>query len=166
MPLGGGSEDMTNERIANIAVSVTAAMLATAAVAFTLTGNAPQAPGSQDLPVVALGRISSPSSDASATGTPAVVGVDTTTTAGPAHQGAGAVRTSAKPSAASPGSPARPAQPASGPSAGFGSSSGTKSSDDDDDHDDHEVVKPKIHESDEEHDASRTDSSPDHSSDD
>ncbi len=108
---------MPHERSVAIAVSVTAGLLATAAVTFTLWGNAPGAPGSGDLPVITV--------DSSA---------PTGTTATPT------VASTFPPPPAKPPAAARPAQAnATGPS-------GTKTSGA---VEDHEVVKPRIHESDE-----------------
>lgn len=135
---------MTNEHVANIAITVTAAMLATAAVAFTLSGNAPAGPGSADLPIVSVGTVPAK------TPTPGVTAplAPATSTATPA---AGTVPeprapfTAAKPSGGS-------AAISSGSAVSAASAASTGSTVDKghgSDEKDHEVVVPKVHETDE-----------------
>jgi hypothetical protein len=137
---------MTNERVATIAISISAALLATTAVAFTLSGNTPQDPRRGDLPVVTV--------------VPAAAAVPTLSVSVPSLTASpGAV--AGQPVASGPSAPPQTrsaAAPSSSETAGTGAASttaataagssaasGTRKSHDPD----HEVVKPRIHETDE-----------------
>jgi hypothetical protein len=145
---------MTNEHVANIAITVTAAMLATAAVAFTLSGNAPSDPRAGDLPSISVGAKAVHAATAGASAP------DQSTIAPPvtAAPGSAPALTAHAPSSTSTKASGSPA-PASGVTgavkAGAASSTGagtTKtgdSGDEEDPEDDHEVVVPKVHETDE-----------------
>jgi hypothetical protein len=131
---------MTNETVANIAITVTAAMLATAAVAFTLSGNAPVDPGAADLPLVSVG---SQNAHAAAPGTEAAAPPASGSL--PARTAASAPSTVGKPSVGS-------GVVTSGSSASSVSgavTSGSGASHQPDEEDDHEVVVPEVHETDE-----------------
>jgi hypothetical protein len=137
---------MTNEHVANIAITVTAAMLATAAVAFTLSGNAPSDPRAADLPVVSVGA-----STANAAA-PAV----STTSSGILGPGSLTALTQHAPSTTTQphsGSAATPSGTSAGAVAGSGAAStasgAAASHDAEDREDDHEVVVPEVHETEE-----------------
>lgn len=141
---------MTNETVANIAVTVTAAMLATAAVAFTVSGNAPVDPRAADLPVVSIGATTA---HAAASGT----ATSAAPSPGVALSGSGStLKPHAPTSASKPGVSSGVAVSSGAASAvkGTGTSStkpgGRPLHDpDEEEEDDHEVVVPKVHESDE-----------------
>lgn len=126
---------MANDHIANIAITVTAAMLATAAVAFTLSGNAPTDPRAADLPVISVGAAEARAATTGATA--------------PAQPPASSSSVASKPS----GSSAAVASDHSASAIAGGASSTAPSDgashDSDHDGDSHEVVVPTVHESDE-----------------
>jgi hypothetical protein len=139
---------MTNEHVANIAITVTAAMLATAAVAFTLSGNAPADSRAGDLPVVSVGA---KTANAAAPGAPA----SSPTSPGVAVPGSTAALTQHAPTATPPhsSSPAvasgTSASSASGAGAASAASGAAASHDKDPKEDEHEVVVPEVHETEE-----------------
>lgn len=138
---------MTNEHVANIAITVTAAMLATVAVVFTVSGNAPIDPHAADLPLISAGTAaarsagSGASASAASSSTTPPSGSSTTVTARAASR---ATKPGGGSTAVASGSSA---SILSGGSASLTGSSAGKSHDSDDD-EDHEVVIPKVHESD------------------
>jgi hypothetical protein len=141
---------MTNEHVANIAITVTAAMLATAAVAFTLSGNAPTDPSAGDLPVVSV-RVASAQTLTPAATPPGAsaanaVAPGSGTTPAPRAPFA-AAKSSGPPAAVASGSSASAA--IAGSIASPTGSKVDKSHEPDNKGSDHEVVVPKVHESDE-----------------
>jgi hypothetical protein len=145
---------MTNEHVANIAITVTAAMLATAAVAFTLSGNAPSDPRAGDLPSISVGAkaVHAVTADAAA---PAQSTIAPPVTAPPDSAPALTAHAPSSTSTKASAGPASASGATGGVKAGAASSTGagtTKAADSDDesdDEDDHEVVVPKVHETDE-----------------
>jgi len=146
---------MTNETVANIAVTVTAAMLATAAVAFTLSGNAPADPAARDLPVISVKAATSHTSTSSTVPTAVLPESPASVAEAPSSGGTPAPRSSALGTAQAKGSTKSTAKSVAAASAGAAGATvadgGTTSHDGTHDSGDaeHEVVHPRVHETDE-----------------
>jgi hypothetical protein len=149
---------MNNDKLANIAVTVTVAMLATATVAFAMSSAGLADPIAEDLPVVratagsAAPAGGAPNAGVGGAGDVAVQapGVDQTfeiRTAGPrTFASGGHVATASQ----APGDPAGSGTRTSSSSAASSSAGGPagtgKVSEHEDDSDEHELVKPKVRE--------------------
>jgi hypothetical protein len=150
---------MTNETVANIAVTVTAAMLATAAVAFTMSGNAPADPAAGDLPVISVQNAMPHASNSSTSSTvpqPLQSEPPVSVAEAPSSGGTQAPRSSASgptKSKAGTTSTAKSGTTAAvvGAAAAIVPDGGATSNDATPDHqsNEHEVVHPRVHETDE-----------------
>jgi hypothetical protein len=136
---------MTNETVANIAVTVTAAMLATAAVAFTLSGNAPTDPAAGDLPVISVTEATPQASNEPPTvqaAAPAVVAEVPATAGTPAPR-------SSSPESTKPKTGTKPTTKSVTTVAAAGVAAATVPGGDNASRDsEHEVVHPRVHETD------------------
>jgi hypothetical protein len=151
---------MTNETIANIAVTVTAAMLATAAVAFTLSGNAPADPAARDLPIISIQAATSHASTSSTVPVAVLPEPPASVAEAPFSNGTPAPSSSApgttKPKDSTQSAASGTAAASTGAAATTVPGGGTTAHDANHDPGDaeHEVVHPRVHETDEHgHDA-------------